>query len=438
MQYTDKCTCLSPNHFVLSVPDHRFLFYVSGLEGQLIRIDVTSPALSEERDSHTNPFFSYAQNVNTVEAVRSSPMDKIGQSLISWNGNSLPATEKQSWHFIPDVWEPELGTISFVYRFEQAHAYIGMRVPRTPSYNEKYFSALAGNSNLKIVEVGQSAEGRSLLVAETQSVDDTGRVLPTVLMYAGEHADEPDAMWVVDGAIRFLGGDSAQARLLRQNFNFIMVPLLDPDASASGMHEHILGKFSDSTKVQENIAYANWFEERIAHGGRIDIALDLHSAFMPANQVACALLEGEGSRGKISMSLHKSLVEAMRLAGFRVDGRPWQRGWSPERLGGWLSHRFGTVTLAYEFNSQATGFHMNLEDLKLLGSTGCVTAGKFLGSKDGEVLLSLVDDVRRARLEIQTKSQQRSPTEDAISYEARLFRTSDQTISSMPADTQIP
>src|ERR1700690_2906251 len=104
-----------------------------------------------------------------------------------------------------------------------------MRVPRTPSCNEHFLSQLALNPVARVAEIGRSQNGRPLLIAQ---IGIPGADKPCVLLYAQEHADEQDAGWVAQGALEYLAGSAPDAVLLRAHFTFLVIPTLDPDASA--------------------------------------------------------------------------------------------------------------------------------------------------------------------------------------------------------------
>jgi hypothetical protein len=120
------------------------------------------------------------------------------------------------------------------------------------------------------------------------------------------------------------------------------------------------------------------------------------------------------------MAMHQIMVANLGGAAFSVEPRPWMRGWSPDRLGGWLGHNFGPITLAYEFNSQEAVRHLNLAQLKSIGAVMADSVGQFFAAKDGQDLLTVVDDARRERL-ARWANAPAVAGQDAIESEAAHF-----------------
>ena len=147
--------------------------------------------------------------------------------------------------------------------------------------------------------------------------------------------------------------------------------------------------------------------------------------------VECALMEGLGIRGSASATLHALLVKNIKESGFAVTGRPRMRGWSPDRLGGWLSRYYGALTLAYEFDSQSPERHLNLRSLEDLGRIFVNAACSFVAEPDAKNLLVDIDVRRQQRLERWTKyAHLPVAEEDAIQSEAERA----QVISQAPEE----
>src|SRR5205823_6181753 len=106
-----------------------------------------------------------------------------GKPVAARNGPLLPDTGGQQWHYMPDVWAEGGSRLCFVHRFER-DAYVAMRVPYTPKYNEAYLASLRGRGGVEVGTIGQSREGKPLQVVKLGSGDPTKT--PCVLIYARE------------------------------------------------------------------------------------------------------------------------------------------------------------------------------------------------------------------------------------------------------------
>ena len=103
---------------------------------------------------------------------------------------------------------------------------------------------MSSNPLAQVLEIGRSQQNRPLLLAKIGSGgEDAEKQNPCVLIYAGEHADEHDAMWAAQGAIEYLLSDGTEAKQLRDQFTFLVIPMLDPDAAVAGKHEGFIASF---------------------------------------------------------------------------------------------------------------------------------------------------------------------------------------------------
>jgi hypothetical protein len=426
---------LSPTHVALSLSVSGysgfcdwFMFRMTGVAGKTIRVDLTGDGILLDKWSTLNPVYCYADGLDNPDLFTSSAAPPLAKSEEAWNGPVLPATDGQQWHFISNVWREKADVFSFVQRFDSDSAYVAMRVPFTPRYNEQYLRRLSANQFVKVIEVGRSRENRPLLLAEIGSgllTDEQNK--PCVLVYAREHADEPDGSWVAQGIIEYLLKDGSHGASLRNQCTFLVIPLLDPDAASENMHEGMIATFFNGRASAESIAYANWFQAWADAGKRLDLVVDLHnvqSAESP--NVACATVEGEDERLRMCVSLHSMILASMQHSSMSVTIRPWMRGIFSTRLGGWLSGNFGPLSLAYEINAQAPERHLTLDQLNGMGAAFCGAIGRFFASPDGTALRSNVDEQERARLARWKRiGKPMSPGDDAIASEAAAWSAGD-------------
>jgi hypothetical protein len=414
---------LSPTHIVVEITTigfrDWFLFRVHNVAGKTIRIDVTGAykTVSDwaQKAWSLNPLFSAVRSLDDPSAFVSS---LPGSETTASNGSVLPDSKGQRWQYISNVWSDKY-TLSFVQHFETDTAYVAMRVPRSPGYNEFFMRQLASNPLATVAEIGQSRNHRPLLLAR---IGDLSANKPCVLLYAQEHADEQDAGWAAQGAIEYLVSNAPDAAQLREHFVFVVIPMLDPDATAIGVHQSIISSFWPGRTTPESIAYANWFQNWVNEGNRLDLVIDLHNIQSGEGpHVFCPLMEGGGIRGDLSMSLHRQLLKNMQAAGYGVQADPQMRGWMPTRLSGWLRHYYGPLDIAYEINSQAPERHLTLAEIKNLGQVFVISAAQFLASQDGHSTLAEVDSRRAERAAMLAGSVATVSHNDAISSEAELI-----------------
>jgi hypothetical protein len=393
---------LSSTHFEVSMGFTTFcdwfMFRVNGAAGKTIRIDLTGQGVLMDKWATLNPMVSYVSDLNDPQSYISADIP-VEEAMTAWNGTALPSTTGQKWQYVSNVWRERPNALSLVLNFESDSAIVAMRVPYTPRYNERYLKQLASNPLVKIIEVGRSTEGRPLLLAKIGGGDSAEKTKPCILVYSREHADEQDSSWVSQGIIEHLLAETPQAKTLRDQFTVLVIPMLDPDSAEVGRHVGILSSFAVDHPSQESVAYENWFRAWVSAGKRLDLVYNLHnvqSAESP--DLACAMIEKNGVRGIASIAVHSLFEDAMKKNQYSVTNRPWQFGWSPDRLGGWLSHSFGPLTLAYEVNAQCPDRHLTIFGLKHIGGILLDTAAEFLNTADGQRALAAVDVFRAQQI----------------------------------------
>jgi Zinc carboxypeptidase len=401
-----------------------FMFKVNNVRGKTIRIDVSNPNSSLDNWWTIDPVFT----CDSLDDMNSFKTTRDHFPLIhAWNGPQVPAAAHDAWHYITNTWMEEAHTLSFVQTFDRNQACIAMRVPYTPSYNEKYLTTISSIPFVKVHTIGQSVQNRALqLVQIGDGGSQAEQNKPCALIYAREHADEPDSSWAAKGTIDFLIGDDPDAKELRKRATFLIIPVLDPDGAAASVHDYMTSAFMDGHTTPESVAYANWMRAWVRAGNRLDVVIDFHNLqSREGPQVSCPILESDGDRGASCLALHEAIVEKLKTNDFLVDAKPWMFGASPERFGGWLAKCFGPLTLVYEINSQDPTRHLSINELQNIGKLCANTIGDFLQTPAGGKALVSVDARRREWL-VETKqyvSAQVDANHSAIGQESHRSKS---------------
>ena len=159
---------------------HFFLFRVEGAAGRTVTFEIRG-ALGSWAALH--PVYSYAAKLDDL-ATFVTPAEY--QETLDWP--KLPDTSGQSWQYIQDIqWQKLTKTrwqllkegqwrllwqllmkgnqpdVSRAFVFRQKldrDAYVCMRYPYTPGYNQRYLDSLTNNPAVKVVTIGASKEGR--------------------------------------------------------------------------------------------------------------------------------------------------------------------------------------------------------------------------------------------------------------------------------------
>jgi hypothetical protein len=374
-----------------------FMFRVEGVppDGQIVRIDLEEVNLGKWRS--LNPVYSYVQSLGDLSSF--TPATTTELPIVVHNGPMLPNTRGQAWQYIEGVWSEGTSRLSFVHQFKE-DAFVAMRVPYTPSYNEAFLASVAGDRYAQVLTVGQSSQGRPLQLVKVSAGEEAERTNPCILMYAREFPSSQDPSWAIEGLIRFLASDDPEADRLRQRFTFILLPVLDPDGAAEGVHERITYLFTPGHSSPEVLAYAAWFEQWVDQGKRLDIALNLHNIESAESEhLSCPY--GDPGRMNASEDLHAAIVRRFRSGNgleYRVQPRIGG-GYMTNRLCGWLGYFYGPLPMLYVLNSQDQKRHLSLDETREMGRRLALACADYLESEQAKLFLAGIDHLRRGRAE---------------------------------------
>ncbi len=383
--------------------DNYFLFRLEGVEGRTVRIDFEEAPIWKWWS--LNPVYSYVADLDDPENFRSVALDSPADPVAAHNGPLLPDTRGETWHFMPDVWSvsdprkrPGTGTLSMVHSFEKDSVYIGLKVPYTPGLNERLMASLEDNPRATVYEIGRSPQGRPLQLVKIGGDDEADKTRPCILVYGREHGTEQDSSWVVEGMIRFLLSDDEEAARLRDNFTFLLMPIMDPDGAAMSFYDRISYSFKRRDPSPEALAYAEWFEQWIDAGKRLDVAINSHN-MESAEMEHLLCYFADPSRIEACRDLHEAILEQFKDADeYRVK-EEIDSGYMTNRLAGWLAYSFAPLPMLYEVNSQEKNRHLSLHETRGLGWRLVLATSSYLHSKEAKSTLAFGDRVRLIRAE---------------------------------------
>jgi hypothetical protein len=400
--FVPKVEKKSETHFVLDFEGkgiYWWMFRLKGVAGKTVRVDLKGVAL--DKWLTLNPLYQNASEARSFMAeplLRDDFNLRVVMTIEGHNGTRMPAEAGMGWRYIPEVWAVNGKTLCFVQTFQEDEVKVAMRVPFTLSDEAALMAearrAKAAEVEVEVAEVGKSVEGRALHVVKVSSGGDEGeRTHPCILMYAREHADEQDSSWAVAGALRRVLANDETAKELRAKFTFMFIPVLDVDSAAISRHAKVFSTFLVRSTSPESLKYGEYFQKWMRSGKSLTIVFNFHNmeSAEGVHLVPPLFPRTDSSMLGPTKALHNRVSEDLRGHGFTVGQDSWDKGESPERLGGWISATCGAVHLPYELNLQESNKHLRYGDISYLGWILLRSSCTFLGGTEGPQILDYAD-----------------------------------------------
>ena len=161
--------------------------------------------------------------------------DKPG--AVPMNADTIPvfSADGRTWkHFPAMEWNAEKKEATLHIRPESDSLWVAHLPPYTPRDLARLLADVERFPDARVEVIGKTAGGRELhLVTVTDfATPDAGKRL--VWLQARQHAWEAGTSYVLEGALRFITGDTPAARELRRKTVFKFIPMGDPDGCAAG------------------------------------------------------------------------------------------------------------------------------------------------------------------------------------------------------------
>mmetsp|Transcript_47300 Transcript_47300/g.86861 ORF Transcript_47300/g.86861 Transcript_47300/m.86861 type:complete len:756 (-) Transcript_47300:91-2358(-) len=202
-------------------------------------------------------------------------------------------------------------TFTIVFEHERDTVYLAHCYPYTYTDLQKDLAALERDGNMarrfsrrKLCDTlaGNACD----LITITSFTGDAAalRQRRAVVVTARVHPGESNASWVMKGMLDYLTGPSLDARILRDNFVFKIIPMLNPDGVIVGNYRCSLSgqdlnrQWDDPSKrLHPTVYYAKNMLRHLIEDRDVILYIDLHghslkrNVFMYGNSEACSLRE---------------------------------------------------------------------------------------------------------------------------------------------------
>ncbi|XP_067358782.1 cytosolic carboxypeptidase 2 isoform X2 [Channa argus] len=283
-------------------------------------------------------------------------------------------------------------TLEFPY--ESDTCYLAHSYPYTYSHLQRYLMRISSNpavaSYCKLRVLCHSLAGNALYMMTITSRGVSrveGRDKKAVVVTARVHPGETNGSWIMEGFLDFLLGDSEDAQLLRDNFIFKVVPMLNPDGVVVGNYRCSLAgtdlNRNYRTLLRDSFPCV-WHTRKMVERLMAETDVILYCDFHGHNRKNNVFMYGCNNRGDTSLKLHERVFPLMmsknasnkfsfRSCKFRVQKSKEGTG----RIAMWKLGIRNSYTMEATFGGSTLGdrkgTHFTTQDLKSMGFYFCDT-----------------------------------------------------------------
>ena len=214
-----------------------------------------------------------------------------GSHAVNQNTRPVYSYDNRTWQFFTEAqvgWDDREKKL--ILRFTPTHSQ--MWIAHVPPYTTKHLKALEQRLKqerfTKIESAGKTSQGRDLPLwtVTDPSVPDASKNVLWVM--ARQHAWEAGTSWVVEGALRYLAGNSIEAQRMRKAAVWRFFPMADPDGVVNGQvrfntYGYDVNRNWDTANEKwtpEIFAMKRKILEWVDSGRRIDLFLAMHNQEM--------------------------------------------------------------------------------------------------------------------------------------------------------------
>ena len=284
-----------------------------------------------------------------------------GQSPLGVRGPAVSLDEGKTWKWLG---ADSMEGASFTYAFGSDQK--SVRFCMTMPYQDADLTALLDrykdNPNLRVVEHARTRKDRVCRRVHFGKID--GEPAYRVALYARHHACESMASYLLEGIIEQALADDADGRWLRENVEFMAVPIVDLDGVEDGdqgknrkPHDHNRDYLGES--LYPTVAAIRQFVPKWSQG-KLKISIDLHCPWIRGGNDEHVFFVGVPEQ-EIWKNVQRlsAIIERDQqgeLKHFAKSDVPWGKSWNtmkePKSNGKWAARlpdieAAGTIEISY-------------------------------------------------------------------------------------------
>jgi len=193
--------------------------------------------------------------------------------------------DQQNWHRITNVkYDSASYTFQFTEHFEKEPVWIAYAHPYPTSRVDNLLERIKSSEYVKINQLAKTKEGRDISLVHITDTDIPDDEKKTILILALQHAGEDAGGFMAEGLIRFLLSEEKEAIVARKRFNYLIVPMMNPDGIFNGTSRYNMEMedlnniwLNDEKEQPEVTGLKKWADSWLSAGNEIDLFIDIHN-----------------------------------------------------------------------------------------------------------------------------------------------------------------
>jgi hypothetical protein len=193
--------------------------------------------------------------------------------------------DQQNWQRIGNVeYDSASYTFKFSHTFGQEPVWIAYAHPYPTSRLQSLLEKIEPSEFTEIKNIATTRQGREvplIKITDPQIPDASKR---NILIIALQHAGEDAGGYMAEGMIDFLISDNEEAKKARAKYNYMVVPMMNPDGIYNGTSRYNMEMedlnniwLNDKKAQPEVTGVKNWVASWYAAEKEIDLFIDIHN-----------------------------------------------------------------------------------------------------------------------------------------------------------------
>ena len=240
-------------------------------------------------------YFFYFKVVNSKNKSLTFELDNLvgtyrGKPHHVYTNYTQPVVsyDNKNWTRIEGgYYNEENKSFTFEHFFKEDTAWIAYAHPYSYTQSMSFINDLVKLPDVEMIAEGCSPENRSIPIIEITNQKLSNDTKRRILIMSMQHPGEDAGAYVVEGMMKFLTSDHEIAQLLKDEFVFYFIPLMNPDGLFHGVSRYTpkmedlndvwLRNDPDNIMIPAEIQFVqNWVDELYHKKNQLDLFIDIH------------------------------------------------------------------------------------------------------------------------------------------------------------------